>query len=224
MEHRFQPTSYHNSFGSHPPVAHVGDGDRIITTTLDCRGHDAGDRPATATLLAVAATVYLVVRVVMTLRARDAPRVRPIRPTYTPPPELTPGVAARLLRDVNDAEGVVAEVLDLAVESPAYQVAGKGAVPYLDASCTFDRQGGGSALFVLNRDLEKAHEVEVVWRDAAPRAVTAARVLTGTDLKAVNTFAEPTKVAPRELAPPRPGDRMTLELPPRSYAALEFSL
>jgi amidase len=47
MEHRFQPTSYHNSFGSHPPVAHVGDGDRIITTTLDCRGHDAGDRPAT---------------------------------------------------------------------------------------------------------------------------------------------------------------------------------
>ena len=68
------------------------------------------------TLLAVAATVYLVVRVVMTLRARDAPRVRPIRPTSTPPPELTPGVAARLLRDVNDAEGVVAEVLDLAVK------------------------------------------------------------------------------------------------------------
>jgi alpha-N-arabinofuranosidase len=116
------------------------------------------------------------------------------------------------------------EVLDLAVESPTYQVAGKGAVPYVDASCTLDRQGNSTSLFLLNRDLEKAREVEVVWRDAAPRAVASARVLTGNDLKAVNTFEAPTKVAPRELAPPRPGSRMTIELPPRSYAALEFTL
>lgn len=47
MDHRFVPTSYHNSFGSHTPVARVADGDRIITTTVDCRGHDASDSPAT---------------------------------------------------------------------------------------------------------------------------------------------------------------------------------
>ena len=47
MDHRFEPTRYHNSFGSHAPVAQVRGGDRIITTTLDCRGHDAGDHPAT---------------------------------------------------------------------------------------------------------------------------------------------------------------------------------
>ena len=116
------------------------------------------------------------------------------------------------------------EVLRLAVEPPAYNVAGKGAIPYIDASGTFDRQGGGCSLFLLNRDLEKAREVELVWRDAAPRAVARARVLTGNDLKAVNTFEAPTKVAPQELAPPRPGSKMTLELPPRSYAALEFTL
>lgn len=67
------------------------------------------------TLLAVVATVYLVVRVVLTLQARDAPSTRPVVATPTPPPELTPGVAARLLRGTNNELGVVAEVLDLAV-------------------------------------------------------------------------------------------------------------
>lgn len=41
MIHHFQPTHYHNTLGSHPPVLRVKDGDTIITTTIDAGGRDA---------------------------------------------------------------------------------------------------------------------------------------------------------------------------------------
>jgi len=37
------------------------------------------------------------------------------------------------------------------------------------------------------------------------------------DLKAVNTFVSPAKVAPRPLDPPKVGGMMTFRLPARSY-------
>ncbi len=40
MKHRFTPTHYYTSLGPHQPVLHVGDGDAIITTTVDARGFD----------------------------------------------------------------------------------------------------------------------------------------------------------------------------------------
>jgi alpha-L-arabinofuranosidase len=73
---------------------------------------------------------------------------------------------------------------------------------------------------VLNRDLEKPRELELLWRDSAPARVVRAEVLTGTDLKAVNSFTEPRRVAPQPFAPPKPGARMVLELPPRSYSVV----
>ena len=85
---------------------------------------------------------------------------------------------------------------------------------------TFDRESGRSCLLVLNRDLEKPRELEVVWRDGIPARVVSAEVLTGPDLKAVNSFAQPKRVAPQPLAPPKPGARMVLELPPRSYSVV----
>lgn len=68
------------------------------------------------TLLAAAATAYLVARIVVTLRLRDAPGTGPITPTPLPPEEVTPGTAAQLLRGVDPSAGTVAEVLDLAVK------------------------------------------------------------------------------------------------------------
>ncbi len=40
MEHRFTPSKYYTTLGPHEPVLHVGDGDTIITTTVDARGFD----------------------------------------------------------------------------------------------------------------------------------------------------------------------------------------
>src|SRR5450631_1866235 len=39
--HRFKPTKFHNTIGSHPPVLAVSDGDSIVTETLDAHGFDA---------------------------------------------------------------------------------------------------------------------------------------------------------------------------------------
>src|SRR4051812_25763856 len=43
--HRFEPTHYHITIGSHEPVLHIADGDTVITTTVDAAGRDAsGER------------------------------------------------------------------------------------------------------------------------------------------------------------------------------------
>ena len=48
--HRFKPTVYHNTIGAHRSVLEIGDGDSVITETLDAHGFDAaglqrGQRP-----------------------------------------------------------------------------------------------------------------------------------------------------------------------------------
>ena len=58
------------------------------------------------------------------------------------------------------------QVLDLHVETDGYEVKGLGNVPWLDVAGTFDSQKGESCLLVLNRDLAKARELELVFREA----------------------------------------------------------
>jgi alpha-N-arabinofuranosidase len=112
------------------------------------------------------------------------------------------------------------EVLDLAVESPAYEVQGRGRVPYLDAAAT--RDGKTYSLFILNRDLVKPHDMEIVWREAPPERVLFSQVLTGADLKACNSFEDPRKVAPQPFEPPKIGTKMTIQVPARSYTVIQF--
>ena len=38
--HHFEPTRYYNSIGSHEPVLTIGDGDTVVTETLDAHGFD----------------------------------------------------------------------------------------------------------------------------------------------------------------------------------------
>jgi len=45
---RLKPLTYHNTLGAHAPVAHIGDGDTVVTTTVDAFGKDAGDVQVTA--------------------------------------------------------------------------------------------------------------------------------------------------------------------------------
>jgi len=112
------------------------------------------------------------------------------------------------------ARGVALEQL---VESPTYEVSGMGPVAYADVASTFDKESGKTTLFVFNRDLAKAREVEFVWEGVAPTRVIEAMVLTGDDLKAANSFEAPKRVAPRELAKPTvKAGKMTFEVPARS--------
>lgn len=77
---------------------------------------------------------------------------------------------------------------------------------------------------MLNRDLEKARDLEIVWQDLTPTAVNAFETMTGPDLKALNTFADPKKVIPQTLEKPKAGSTMTVQLPARSYSVLSLAL
>ncbi len=116
-------------------------------------------------------------------------------------------------------------VLSLLVESAGYAVPGFDNVPYVDVAGTWDETAETITLFLLNRDLSKPRTVEVQWQDHVPSKVVASWLLTGDDLKASNSFATPQRVAPQAFAAPSTkGSRSILELPARSYAAVQWSL
>ena len=114
-------------------------------------------------------------------------------------------------------------VLRVQTDSPTYEVAGMGQVPYLDVVGTM-AEDGKISLFILNRDLAKARSCEVNWQDKAPGPVLASWVLTGDDLKAVNGFDAPRKVVPQALEKPTTsGGRSKVEVPARSYSVIQWA-
>src|ERR1022692_305364 len=116
-------------------------------------------------------------------------------------------------------------VLNLLVESSTYEVSGLDQVGHVDVAGSLDHGDGKLSLFILNRDLSKAHDVEVVWEDAAPSRVLSATLLTGDDLKASNSFAAPQRIAPQSFkTPAASGGRTKFEVPARSYAVIQWSL
>ena len=114
-------------------------------------------------------------------------------------------------------------VLNLNTESPSYEVSGIGEVPYLDVTGTFSKENGNVALFILNRDLAKSHEIDVLWQDKSPARVISLAVLTGADLKAFNSFETPQRVTPQEFSKPSTsGGHTKFEVPARSYTVLQW--
>ena len=124
-------------------------------------------------------------------------------------------------------------VIDLAVESDTYPITARGLradvarddqVPFLDVAATIDPQNGQACVLMLNRDLEAERELVLEWQSPTPARVLACETLTGTDLKASNTFEQPKRVVPRALEPPAVGSRMTFKLPARSYTVAHFAM
>jgi alpha-N-arabinofuranosidase len=114
------------------------------------------------------------------------------------------------------------DVLDLAVESVTYNTSRRNRVPYIDAAGTIDKDTGTVSLFILNRDLDKDREVELVWRETPPQRVLFSQVLSGPDLKAFNSFENPQNVAPQPFDAPRMSTRTTFKVPARSYTVIQF--
>jgi alpha-L-arabinofuranosidase len=114
-------------------------------------------------------------------------------------------------------------VLNLLIESPVYDVRGMDAVGYIDAAATTNPEDGRTTLFILNRDLSKARQIEVVWEDAPRSRVSASQVLTGNDLKSVNGFDAPDRVKPQPLDKPATSNgRTRFEVPARSYTVIQW--
>jgi alpha-N-arabinofuranosidase len=116
------------------------------------------------------------------------------------------------------------ESLNVMVQSPTYEPAHMDPVPYLDVAATLDKNNGQTSVFILNRDLAKARQVEIVWEDSVPGRVVNSSVLTGDDLKAVNSFDMPQKVQPQAFdKPSTSGGKTKLEVPARSYVLLQWA-
>jgi alpha-L-arabinofuranosidase len=123
-------------------------------------------------------------------------------------------------------------VLDLQIESEMYPIQADGLradfaidaqIPYLDVVATINPPDGKVCVLMLNRDLESERELVLEWRDPTPTRVLACETLTGSDLKAVNTFEQPKLVVPQPLDAPKAGSRMTFKLPPHSYSVVQFA-
>lgn len=115
------------------------------------------------------------------------------------------------------------QVVDLLLESESYEVPRLGQVPFVDIVATADPATGEHCVLMMNRDLAAEREVAVTWPGAAPTRVLGLDTLTGSDLKASNTFEQPNRVAPQPLEAPKAGARMTFKLPPRSYTAARLT-
>ena len=115
-------------------------------------------------------------------------------------------------------------VLNMVVESPTYDVSELGKVPYLDVAGTLSPEEGKVSLFILNRDLTKAQPLEVNWQDKAPGKVLNSTILTGSDLKAFNSFDVPQRVTPQVFdKPSTAGGRTKFEVPARSYTVIQWA-
>jgi alpha-N-arabinofuranosidase len=123
-----------------------------------------------------------------------------------------------------DGPGYDVNRLGQPIENGGFAEPGFGEVAYVDAAAALDKENKTATLFLFNRDLQKPQDVEVVWRDVTPTGVNAFLTMTGTDLKAGNTFAEPNRVAPQTLESPKVASRMTLQLPARSHSVLSLAL
>ncbi len=123
-----------------------------------------------------------------------------------------------------EGPGYDVTVLGRPLESVGLPQPGFGQVAYVDVAGSIDTESKTATLFLFNRDLENAQDVDLVWRDVTPVAVNEFVSMTGSDLKAGNTFAEPNRVVPQTLESPKIGDRMALTLPARSYSVLSLAI
>jgi alpha-N-arabinofuranosidase len=124
-------------------------------------------------------------------------------------------------------------MLDLRVESETYPIRARGLrpdfarnaqVPFIDVVATYDAKEKRIAVFALNRDLANERELALSFDDIAPSSVLAAETVTGTDLKAFNTFEAPNKVVTTRLDAGQAGAKMTVKLPPRSYSVVHLAV
>jgi alpha-N-arabinofuranosidase len=88
-------------------------------------------------------------------------------------------------------------VLDLRVESPVYENATHGEVPYLETVATHDPETGDLTIFAVNRSQTDALDLAVDVRSFPGAEVQEWLVLSDPDPEATNSAAQPERVKPR---------------------------
>jgi alpha-N-arabinofuranosidase len=97
------------------------------------------------------------------------------------------------------------------------------AVPFLKLAAVTNDQTGGLSVFALNRDLDKAMDVDLEARAFGWLRVAEAHQLHHADLKAVNSRNEPDRVRPTRLEEVViEGNRVRMTLAPASWNVLHL--
>ncbi len=113
------------------------------------------------------------------------------------------------------------DALDVLVKAPLVETKQYGEVPMLDVSASFDAETQQGALFVVNRSQTETLTTDIIWQSDAPRQVTGAYQVAGTDVKAVNTYEHPDTVVSRQITVgPIEGNTLSLRLPPLSFTVI----
>jgi alpha-L-arabinofuranosidase len=137
------------------------------------------------------------------------------------------------------AEHTLDTALDVHVDSPAYDlptdredeskgrvhhVADLGPFSLLDATATCDSAGGTLTLAVVNRDRDQSHKTTIDLGGAEIAGGLQVSEVTGPDVGATNSFAEPNLVGVRERQVDATGGRLDYEFPARSVSVLRMRL
>ena len=114
--------------------------------------------------------------------------------------------------------------LDVLLQSPQHETRQFGNVPLLDVAATHDPELGKGALFLVNRSQSEAVPLTLQWQERRPHGSIRAWRLTGSDVKAANSFEQPQNVVARPLAVDSLRTGSELLLPPLSFTAVEMLL
>ncbi|MBN2391465.1 MAG: alpha-N-arabinofuranosidase [Anaerolineae bacterium] len=113
------------------------------------------------------------------------------------------------------------DALDVAVKAPSVETKQHGEVPALDVSASFDPETQKTAIFLVNRSLTETISTDILWQSDAPRQITGVTQLTGSDVKAVNTYEHPDTVVPHPVGGCQmDNNKLSLSLPPLSFTAV----
>ena len=114
-------------------------------------------------------------------------------------------------------------VLNTAVKVDTYE-SKYGDAPYIDAVAVDDEENGDLTLFAVNKDLKNDYSIDMDVRQFEGYEVTEHILLTGDDLKAVNTEEHPDTVAPVLCSNSKIEDgKLVSLLPARSWNVIRLS-
>jgi alpha-N-arabinofuranosidase len=113
--------------------------------------------------------------------------------------------------------------LGVTARSPKYDSADFTDVPYLQSAAVINEEKGELAVFALNRSLDSAMELSCDLQGFEGYVPTDHIVLSGSDLKAVNTVDKPGNVIPvRKTAPALDNGKLCAALEPASWNVIRF--
>jgi alpha-N-arabinofuranosidase len=116
------------------------------------------------------------------------------------------------------------DVLRIEPTNPSFETAKHGSVPFIDAIATHDRDSRQTVVFVVNRSIDTAVELNADFRAVQARSLIEALTLADADVYATNTEQLPNRVIPKALDGAALTDGfLHAVLPPVSWSMLRVS-